>query len=137
MLQLWKAAGERALKQLQQEGSGRITQLDDVKSDVKIAVAVFPGSGHLPRQLRMLGWQVNLILIGHIGAKELGASAMARMWMGMSAYAILFGGMMSLDTLRSQAFGAKNYELVGILTPENFASVLTRIRAAGKVAAAQ
>jgi len=28
-------------------------------------------------------------------------------------------------------------KLVGILTPENFASVLTRIRAAGKVAAAQ
>jgi cytochrome c biogenesis protein CcmG/thiol:disulfide interchange protein DsbE len=28
-------------------------------------------------------------------------------------------------------------KLVGILTPENFASVLTRIRAAGNVAAAQ
>ena len=66
--------------------------------------------------LNMLGWQVNLVLIGHISAEALGASAMARMWMGISAYAILFGGQMSLDTLRSQAYGAKAYEHVGVLT---------------------
>ena len=57
----------------------------------------------LGQVIGMLGWQVNLILIGHIGAKELGASAMARMWMGMSAceYSRSFRVRLSLASERS------------------------------------
>ena len=41
---------------------------------------------------------------------------MANMFMNMTGMAIIFGGQMSLDTFRSQAFGAGSYELVGTLT---------------------
>jgi multidrug resistance protein, MATE family len=93
------------------EDLSKISVVTEGKSLFKLALPMVFG-----QFINMLGWQVNLVLIGHIGALELGASAMARMWMGISAYAILFGGQMSLDTLRAQAYGAQSYELVGILT---------------------
>ena len=88
-------------EQLADESEGLALHIE-AESLFRLAIPMMLG-----QVIGMLNWQISLILIGHIGALELGASAMARMWMGMSAYAILFGGQMSLDTLRSQAFGAK------------------------------
>lgn len=96
---------------LVEEDVSKLSMMNEGKSLFRLALPMVFG-----QFVNMLGWQVNLVLIGHIGALELGASAMARMWMGISAYAILFGGQMSLDTLRAQAYGAESYELVGILT---------------------
>lgn len=96
---------------LVEEDVANLSMTTEGKSLFRLALPMVFG-----QLVNMLGWQINLVLIGHIGALELGASAMARMWMGISAYAILFGGQMSLDTLRSQAYGAQSYELVGILT---------------------
>jgi MATE family multidrug resistance protein len=104
-------ADEEKSDELVDEDVSSMSMMTEGKSLFKLATPMVFG-----QFVNMLGWQVNLVLIGHIGALELGASAMARMWMGISAYAILFGGQMSLDTLRSQAYGAQSYELVGILT---------------------
>ena len=71
--------------------------------------------------LQVVGWQANLIFIGHLGAKELGACAMANMFMNICGMAILFGGQMALDTFRSQAFGAGSFELVGTLSQRGLA----------------
>ncbi|ETW09765.1 hypothetical protein H310_00250 [Aphanomyces invadans] len=51
--------------------------------------------------------------LGHLGSKELAASALANIW--VSALQIfIYGFSVSLCTLCGQAYGARNYELVGI-----------------------
>ncbi|CAK4608943.1 unnamed protein product [Aphanomyces euteiches] len=51
--------------------------------------------------------------LGHLGSKELAASALANIW--VSALQIfIYGFSVSLCTLCGQAYGAHNYELVGI-----------------------
>ncbi|KAF0699765.1 Aste57867_9692 [Aphanomyces stellatus] len=52
-------------------------------------------------------------VLGHLGSKELAASALANIW--VSALQIfIYGFSVSLCTLCGQAYGARNYELVGI-----------------------
>jgi MATE family multidrug resistance protein len=58
--------------------------------------------------------QTTMILVGHLGSRELGAVALGTLWVSMTGMSLVFGGMSGLDTLASQAFGAKNYELVGL-----------------------
>ena len=58
--------------------------------------------------------QVTVMLVGHIGAAELGAVALGTMWVNISGLSIVFGGMGALDTLCSQAYGARNFKLVGL-----------------------
>ena len=58
--------------------------------------------------------QTTMILVGHLGVNELGAIAMGNMWVSVTGMMIVFGGMGALDTLCSQAYGAKNYKLVGL-----------------------
>ena len=36
------------------------------------------------------------------------------MWVNISGLSIVFGGMSALDTLCSQAYGARNFKLVGL-----------------------
>ena len=65
---------------------------------------------------RSMTQQITMILIGHEGARELGAVAMGNVWVSVTGMAIVFGGMSSLDTLASQAYGAENWTLVGLWT---------------------
>ena len=59
--------------------------------------------------------QVTVMFVGHlVGAQALGAVALGTMWVNISGLSIVFGGMSALDTLCSQAYGAKNYKLVGL-----------------------
>ena len=59
--------------------------------------------------------QVNIMFVGHLGAKQLGAVVLATMWANVSGTSICMGGMTALDSLAAQAFGAEKYELVGVL----------------------
>ena len=59
--------------------------------------------------------QMTIIFVGQLGAAQLGAASMANMWINITGMSIIYGGMSAYDTLGSQAFGAKNYPLVGLL----------------------
>ena len=65
--------------------------------------------------LQQASQQVNIMFVGQLGAKELGAVVLATMWANVSGTSICMGGMTALDSLASQAFGAGEFELVGIL----------------------
>jgi MATE family multidrug resistance protein len=52
------------------------------------------------------------LFVGHIGAKELAAASIAGSW-GWFSFTIPIGLIFALDTLVSQAFGAKNWRLIG------------------------
>ncbi|DAZ96168.1 TPA: hypothetical protein N0F65_009567 [Lagenidium giganteum] len=73
-----------------------------------------------------MGWQVSLAtfcrislstistaFLGHLGSNELAASALAGIWTN-GVQMLIFGFAISLCTLCGQAYGAKNYELVGV-----------------------
>jgi Na+-driven multidrug efflux pump len=59
--------------------------------------------------------QMTIIFVGQLGALQLGAASMANMWINITGMSIIYGGMSAYDTLGSQAYGAKNYRLVGLL----------------------
>ena len=58
--------------------------------------------------------QVTILFVGHLGVVELGAAALATMWVNITGLSIVYGGRSALDTLASQAYGAKNYQLAGL-----------------------
>lgn len=62
-------------------------------------------------------YQFNNILsgLGDLGPDILAAAGLGNVWMNVSANSILFGLATALETLSSQANGAKNYPRVGIL----------------------
>ena len=89
------------------QGSGSIC--DELKNLWRVA---WPTA--VSTLLRSGTQQVTVILAGHIGAAELGAMALGTMWVNISGLSIVFGGMGALDTLCSQAYGARNFKLVGL-----------------------
>lgn len=73
-----------------------------------------------------MGWKVSLAtfcrislstistaFLGHLGSNELAASALSGIWTN-GVQIIIYGFAISICTLCGQAYGAKNYELVGI-----------------------
>ena len=56
------------------------------------------------------------IVVGHMGTEELAAVALGNMWVAMVGMTLVYGGFSGLDTLASQAYGAKNYAMVGLWT---------------------
>jgi MATE family multidrug resistance protein len=64
---------------------------------------------------QMASQQLNAVFVGHLGATELGAATLGVMWTNITGFSVLWGGMTALDTLGSQAYGAENYRLVGVL----------------------
>jgi len=60
--------------------------------------------------------QTNVMFVGHLGTVELGAGASGNLWAGITGRSILIGGLSSLDSLASQAYGAKEYAHIGTLT---------------------
>ena len=56
---------------------------------------------------------ISTAFVGHLGADELAAAALAGIWVG-GAQVLIYGFAVSLCTLCGQAYGAKNYQLVGI-----------------------
>ncbi|KAG3247816.1 hypothetical protein PI124_g7494 [Phytophthora idaei] len=56
---------------------------------------------------------VSTMFLGHLGSKELAASALASVWTN-GVQMLIFGFAISVCTLCGQAYGAKNYALVGV-----------------------
>jgi MATE family multidrug resistance protein len=59
---------------------------------------------------------ISIVAVGHVGARELAASALANMYCNATGYAWLYGLCSAVDTLSSQAVGAKNLPRVGHVT---------------------
>lgn len=57
---------------------------------------------------------VPIFIVGHIGSVELSSASLAIMTFNITGLAITQGCVSSLDTLAAQAYGAKNYHMVGI-----------------------
>ena len=56
-----------------------------------------------------------MIFLGHLNKPELVAgSGIGNMWMNMTGLSIVIGLNGALETLTSQAFGAKNLDLCGV-----------------------
>ena len=60
--------------------------------------------------------QTTMIVVGHMGTRELGGVALGTAWVSMMGMSLVFGGFSGLDTFASQSFGAKNYVMVGVWT---------------------
>lgn len=60
----------------------------------------------------------SVFCVGHIGKNELSAVSVAAMVANICGYGIFQGLATSLDTLATQAFGRKDYEMVGIHTQQ-------------------
>ena len=60
--------------------------------------------------------QTTMIVVGHMGTRELGGVALGTAWVSMMGMSLVFGGFSGLDTFASQSFGAKNYIMVGVWT---------------------
>ncbi|GMF65377.1 unnamed protein product [Phytophthora lilii] len=56
---------------------------------------------------------ISTAFLGHLGSKELAASALASVWTN-GVQMLIFGFAISVCTLCGQAYGAKNYALVGV-----------------------
>lgn len=59
--------------------------------------------------------QLCVMLIGHLGPEQLGAVVLATMWCNITGLSLVMGGMSGLNTLCAQAFGAGNYQRLGVL----------------------
>eukprot|EP01043_Picozoa_sp_COSAG02_P003761 COSAG02_NODE_94_length_37427_cov_79.161728_16_plen_203_part_00 len=57
--------------------------------------------------------QATSMLVGHLSPLFLGAATMGMMFVNVTGFSLCFGGMSSMDTLCSQAYGAENFYLVG------------------------
>ena len=61
---------------------------------------------------------INLFFAGHLGEVELAAGTLGISFINITGPNSLFFGLASaVETLCSQAFGARNYSLVGVVLP--------------------
>lgn len=67
----------------------------------------------------------SIFCVGHIGKSELSAISVAAMIANIFGYGIFQGLATSLDTLATQAFGRKDYDVVGIHTQQCTMQMLT------------
>ena len=61
----------------------------------------------LASMAEQLSKQTTSMLVGHLSPVYLGAATMGLMFVNVTGISLCYGGMSSLDTLCSQAFGAK------------------------------
>lgn len=64
---------------------------------------------------------VSQILVGHLGAAALASSTLANMFANALGNSIIIGTTSASDTLISQAFGARNFRRIGIITQRGIA----------------
>ncbi|XP_074313424.1 protein DETOXIFICATION 19-like [Silene latifolia] len=57
---------------------------------------------------------VSVMFAGHLGDLQLAASTLANSWANVTGYAIMTGLSVALETLCGQAYGAKQYKMLGI-----------------------
>ncbi|KAH7287925.1 hypothetical protein KP509_31G003400 [Ceratopteris richardii] len=64
--------------------------------------------------LQMTYQMISLVFIGHVGELELASSSIAISMANVTGYSVLMGMASGLETLCGQAYGAKQYELIGL-----------------------
>uniref|UniRef100_A0A453BU05 Protein DETOXIFICATION n=1 Tax=Aegilops tauschii subsp. strangulata TaxID=200361 RepID=A0A453BU05_AEGTS len=57
---------------------------------------------------------ISVMFVGHLGELDLSSASIATSFAGVTGFSLLAGMSSSLDTLCGQAFGAKQYHLLGI-----------------------
>lgn len=67
---------------------------------------------------------LSMVLIGHTGASFLAAAALGNMFANATGNSIIFGLATAIDTLASQAFGAKNNRRIGVVAQRGVAIML-------------
>lgn len=60
------------------------------------------------------------MFVGHIGALELAAATLSTTFCNVTGFSIAVGLLTAMDTLSSQAYGAKDYKQIGNVTNQSF-----------------
>ena len=66
---------------------------------------------------------MTVLFVGHIGVMELGASALATMWVNITGLSIVYGGASALDSLAAAMVASASTVDDG----ERFAALLTEV----------
>eukprot|EP01135_Chromosphaera_perkinsii_P006715 Nk52_evm2s564 gene=Nk52_evmTU2s564 len=65
--------------------------------------------------LQIFPGMMNVVFLGHLGVAELGASTLGTMYINVTGLSVGLGLATAMDTLCSQAYGANNKKLLGVI----------------------
>eukprot|EP01135_Chromosphaera_perkinsii_P005260 Nk52_evm10s328 gene=Nk52_evmTU10s328 len=65
--------------------------------------------------LQIFPGMVNVVFLGHLGVEALGASTLATMYINVTGLSLGLGLATAMDTLCSQAYGANNKKMLGVI----------------------
>lgn len=83
--------------------------LDEVKKQLRLAGPLIATS-----LLQMILQVISVMFVGHLGELALSGASMATSFAGVTGFSLLLGMSSALDTLCGQAYGAKQYYMLGI-----------------------
>uniref|UniRef100_A0A0E0A9Y7 Protein DETOXIFICATION n=1 Tax=Oryza glumipatula TaxID=40148 RepID=A0A0E0A9Y7_9ORYZ len=86
-----------------------ITASDEVKRQLRLAGPLIAGS-----LLQNLIQMISVMFVGHLGELPLAGASMASSFAAVTGFSLLLGLASALDTLCGQAFGARQYHLLGV-----------------------
>ncbi|KAF3332691.1 MATE efflux family protein 8 [Carex littledalei] len=81
----------------------------EVKKQLWLAGPMIAGS-----LLQNVIQMISVMFVGHLGELSLSGASMASSFAGVTGYSVLMGSASAMDTLCGQAYGAKEYNLLGI-----------------------
>ncbi|KAM3386540.1 hypothetical protein ACQJBY_009861 [Aegilops geniculata] len=90
-------------------GPGESLLVIEVKKQLYLAGPLIVGS-----LLQNVVQMISVMFVGHLGELDLSSASIATSFAGVTGFSLLAGMSSSLDTLCGQAFGAKQYHLLGI-----------------------
>ncbi|VAH31639.1 unnamed protein product [Triticum turgidum subsp. durum] len=90
-------------------GPGESLLVIEVKKQLYLAGPLVVGS-----LLQNVVQMISVMFVGHLGELDLSSASIATSFAGVTGFSLLAGMSSSLDTLCGQAFGAKQYHLLGI-----------------------
>ncbi|KAJ4808160.1 Protein DETOXIFICATION [Rhynchospora pubera] len=82
---------------------------DEVKKQLWLAGPIIAGN-----LLQNLIQMISVMFVGHLGELSLSGASMATSFAGVTGYSLMMGSASAMDTLCGQAYGAKEYYLLGI-----------------------
>lgn len=68
---------------------------------------------------------ISVMFVGHLGELPLSSASMATSFAAVTGYSVLLGMASALETLCGQAYGAKQYHMLGIYTQRAILILLT------------
>ncbi|KAG8063938.1 hypothetical protein GUJ93_ZPchr0004g38117 [Zizania palustris] len=90
-------------------GAGESLVVIEVKKQLYLAGPLIAGW-----LLQNVVQMISVMFVGHLGELELSSASIATSFAGVTGFSLLAGMASSLDTLCGQAFGAKQYHMLGI-----------------------